>query len=85
MFDSGQPKFNDRMFREYDFFYFYRYAKDNVLKNIPEERGNSVTISVIVDASHIGTKLYQHSQTAIIIFIHRTPIRWYSKNQQFLK
>ena len=44
MFDCGQPKLNDRMFKEYEWFDFYIYAKDNVLPNITQEIGNYLTV-----------------------------------------
>ena len=56
MFDFGHPKLDEIMFKEYYWFDFYRYAKYNVPPNIPEERGNYVTVSVFFMQAMEGIK-----------------------------
>ena len=48
---------------------------------MPESRGNSVTLSAFVDASHGNNQKDRRSQTGILIFLNRAPIIWYSKRQ----
>ena len=81
LFDPKQPYVDDRWFKEYDWFDFYRYAKDDIPPNMPEARGNAVSLSMFVDASHGSNKVDRRSQTGILIFMNRDPILWYSKRQ----
>ena len=50
--------------------------------NMPEQpKGNSVNITVFVDADHAGNRATHHSFTGIFIYVNRAPIIWYSKHQ----
>ena len=71
----------NKWFREYDWFDFYRDAKEKIPQDRSEERGLPVTISVFVDADHAGNKVDRRSQTGVLMFINRVPIHWYSKRQ----
>ena len=81
MFDCSQPEVDERLFKDYDWFDYYRYAKEKVPTNMPEPRGLSVSLSMFVDASHAGNKKHRRSQTGILIFMNKAPIHWYSKRQ----
>lgn len=81
LFNSSQPKVDERWFTDYDWFDFYRDSKEKIPSNMPEPRGLPVTISVFVDADHATNKSNRRSQTGILIFMNKSPIHWYSKQQ----
>ena len=81
MFDSSKPRTNERWFQQYDWFDFYRDAKEAIPPNMPEQRGLEVLISCFVDANHAGNVKDRRSQTGILIFVNKAPIHWYSKRQ----
>ena len=56
MFDCGNHKLDYRMFKEYDWFDFYRNAKDNIMPNITERRGKYVTVSIFLMQDMVGIK-----------------------------
>ena len=49
--------------------------------NMPEPKGNSVNITIFVDADHAGDRATCCSFTGILIYANRAPIIWYSKKQ----
>lgn len=59
----------------------YREAIDEIPKNAPIPRGESVQVNVYVDADHAGNKVTRRSQTGILIFLNMAPISWFSKKQ----
>ena len=56
MFDCGMPTVDEQLFKLYDFIDFYCHATDPAPGNIPEARGLSVSISIFVDARHVGNE-----------------------------
>ena len=48
---------------------------------MPEARGRGVIVTCFVDANHGGNLKDQKSQTGVLIFINKAPLRWYSKSQ----
>ena len=81
LFDASQPRVNEKWFQKYDWFDFYRDAKEAIPPNMPEARGNPIIISCFVDANHAGNVKDRRSQTGILIFMNKAPIHWYSKRQ----
>ena len=81
MFDSSHPTVSEKWFQKYDWFDFYRNAREAIPPNMPEQRGNSVIVTCFVDANHAGDQSDRKSQTGVLIFINRSPIHWYSKTQ----
>ena len=81
IFDCGMPTVDERLFKLYDWIDFYCHETDPVPGNIPESRELSVSISMLVDASHRGNVKDHQSQTGVLIFINKTPIHWYSKKK----
>ena len=57
----------------------YRYAMEQLPKDIPEPRGKSVSITAFVDASHASDKKTIRSHTGYMVFVNRSPIVFYSK------
>ena len=56
MFDCSYPRTSYKIFKEYDWFDLYRYAKEAINNNMPESRGHEVSISMFVDADLAGYK-----------------------------
>ena len=81
LFDSSYPKVKESWFQEYDWFDFYRNAKEAIPPNAPEARGHDVITTRFVDANHTGNQKDKRIQTGILIFINKAPIWWYSKRQ----
>ena len=61
--------------------HIYPDAVDEQPYNMPKPRGNSITISMFVDADHAGNRITRRSHTGIVIFCNLSPIIWYSKRQ----
>ena len=80
LFDCGYPTVDERWFKNYDWFDFYRDAKEAIPPNMPEARGHGVIVTCFVDANHGGNLKDQKSQTGVLIFINKAPIHWYSKS-----
>ena len=80
-FDCGYPKVSESWFKEYDWFDFYREAKEPIPTNKPEERGKHVVITCFVDANHAGDRTDRRSHTGILLFVNKAPTHWYSKKQ----
>ena len=78
---QSTQKINENWFKEYDWFDFYRDKEEAIPPNMPETRGRSVIITVIVNANHVSIQVDRRSQTGVLIFINRGPIQWFSKRQ----
>ena len=48
---------------------------------MPEARVHGFIDTFFVDANHVGNLKDWKSQTGVLIFINKSPIRWYSKSQ----
>ena len=48
---------------------------------MPEPKGNSVNITVFVNADHASNRATRCSFTGILTYVNRAPIIWYSKKQ----
>ena len=65
-----------------DFAEIYRDAEEPMPHRMPLPRGNGITMTAFVDASHAANKMTRRSHTGYVIFLNRAPIVWYSKRQQ---
>ena len=81
MFNCSYPRISSKIFKECDWFDFYRDAKEDIPPNITESRGHIVYFFMFVDADLAGDKSSRRSQIRILIFINKAPIHWYSKRQ----
>ena len=81
MFDCSYPIISHEFFNEYDWFCFYRGAKEAIPPNMHESRGHEVSISVFVDADLSGDKYTRRSQTGVLICINKASVYWYRKRQ----
>ena len=50
-------------------------------EDMPEARGNPVTISMFCNTAFTGDIVTRRLQTGILIFINNAPITWFSKRQ----
>ena len=80
LFDSGYPTTNEKLFKKYDWFNFYRDAEEAILPNMPEEIGHCIVVTCFVDDNHGGNLKYWKIQTGVLIFINKASIHWYSKS-----
>ena len=80
-FDPQHPKVDEQAFKEYDWYNFYRDAKERLPSDMPLLRGRLVSTHCFVDSDHTGDKVTRRSQTGILMFLNRTPTIWYSKRQ----
>ena len=85
MFDSDYPQISSNRFKSYDWFDFYKDAKEGIPSNMPEPRGLHMSTSAFVDADLAGDKQIRRSQTGILIFCNKAPIHWYSKRQPLVE
>ena len=82
MFEEIKPTFKESAFNQCDWSELYPEAQEAIPLNMPEQpKGNSVNITVFVDADHAGNRATCHSLTGILIYVNRAPIIWYSKKQ----
>ena len=74
LFDSGYSTTNEKLFKKYDWFDFYRDTEEAIPPNIPEARGHGVVVTCFLYANHGGNLKDRKSQTGVIIFINKAPI-----------
>ena len=80
-FDPQYLMVDERAFKEYDWYNFYRDAKERFPSDMPPPRERLVSMHCFVDSDHAGDKVTHRSQTGILIFLKCAPIIWYSKRQ----
>jgi hypothetical protein len=80
-FDPLHPKISEARFTKFEWEDFYRDAEESIPLDMPEARGNAMSIHCFVDANHAADKVTRRSQSGILIFCNRAPVMWYSKRQ----
>ena len=81
LFDLQYPELDERSFITYDWYDFYRDAKEPVLGDMPAPRGQTVSTHCFVDSDHAANNVTRRSQTGILLFVNRAPVTWFSKRQ----
>ena len=81
MFYCSYPRISSNLFKEYDWFDFYRDAKESIPPNMLESRGYEVSVSMFVYSDLEGDNSTRRSHTGVLIFINKSPIQWYNKMQ----
>ena len=84
-FDPQHPDIDKCAFSSYEWYDFYRDAKEQVPNNMPPPHGRAVSSHCFVDADHTSNTVTRRSQTGILIFMNRAPIVWYSKWQNTME
>jgi hypothetical protein len=64
---------------------FYPYAKEDIPDHAPSPRGNSVQMTVFVDADHAGDLITQRSRTGMLLYLNCSPVIWCSKKQNSME
>ena len=80
-FDAAHPSIDERRFKKYDWYNFYRGAKEAIPLEFPEPLGKLISTHCFVDADLSGNFISRRSQTGVLIFCNRAPIIWHSKRQ----
>ena len=80
-FDAAHPSIDERRFKKYDWYDFYRGAREAIPLDCPEPLGNSMSTHCFVDADLAGNLISKISQTGFLIFCNRATIIWQSKHQ----
>ena len=84
-FDPRPPDVDKRAFSSYEWYAFYRDAKEQVPNDMLPPRGRAVSSHCFVDVDHVSNTVTQKSQTGILIFLNRALIVWYSKRQNIME
>ena len=79
MFDNAEPKVNERQFKEVNWNSIYGDVTEDIPSNMPEPRGNVVTVLMFTNAAFAGDLVTRRSQSGVLIFLNRASITWYSK------
>jgi hypothetical protein len=83
---TDEPNFSDIEVAEYDWSKsLYQNASKAVLKDAPEPLGKPVTMTHYQDANLYHDIIRGRSITAILHFLNKFPINWYSKKQATVK
>ena len=84
-FDPQHPELDERSFTTYDWYDFYRDAKEPVPGDMPAPRGQTVSTHCFVDSDHAANTVMRCSQTGLLLFVNRAPVTWFSKRQNTVK
>ena len=84
-FDPWHPDIDEHAFSSYEWYDFYRDAEEEVPNDMLPPRRCAVSRHCFVDADHASNTVTRRSQTAILIFLNKAPIVWYSKQQNALE
>ena len=77
-FDAEHPSIDERRFKNYNWYDFYRGVKEVISLDCPEPLGNSISTHCFVDSDLAGNLISRRSQTGVLIFCNRAPIIWHS-------
>ena len=80
-FDPQHPDIDEYAFSNYEWYDFYRDAREQVSNDMSLPRGHAVSTHCFVDADHASNTVTRRSQTGILILLNKIPILWYSKRQ----
>ena len=79
-YDSKSPDVDESDFLQgSDWKDFYGDVEEELPPIMSEMRGSPVIISAFIDTYHSGNVVTRRSHTGIIIFVHNSPIVWFSK------
>ena len=80
-FDLQHSELDERSFTTYDWYDFYRDAKEPVPGDMPAPRGQTFSTHCFVDSDHAAHTLNRRSQAGLLLFGNRAPVTWSSKRQ----
>jgi hypothetical protein len=80
--DLQHPVYNENQFSPVsDWQNFFRDAKEQIPDDSLPSRRKMASMHCFVDADHASNRVTRRSHIAILIFLNRAPIAWYSKRQ----
>ena len=82
VFDPSEPNIKMRDFpgQEWDST-IYSEQNEAMPTNMPEPRGQGMTVLAYVDSDHAGNTVTCRSRTGFIVYLNQVPIFWTSKKQ----
>ena len=67
-FDAAHPSIDERIFKKYDWYNFYRGAKEAIPLDCLKPLGNSISTHCFVNADVDGHLMSRKIQTVVLIF-----------------
>ena len=83
--DTREPDLSNLKIESHNWKEFYPNAREEFPPNMPKPSGKHVNILTYVDASFANDLTTRRSVTGILIFLNKTPIKWYSKRQNTIE
>jgi hypothetical protein len=82
-FDTTLPNYEGLEFKNYDWSQQYPDAEEEIHPDAPEplKTKQPALITCYCDADHAHCLETRRSVTEVIIFVNKTPVKWYSKRQ----
>ena len=84
-FDAAHPNIDERRFKKYDWYDFYRGAKEVIPTDCLKALGKSMSTHCFVYAYLAGNLISRRSQIGVLIFCNRDPVIWHSKRQNLVE
>jgi hypothetical protein len=84
-FDWTHPDINELQFVKCDWHDFYWGLQELIPGDMPYPKGNVVSTHCFIHADHAGNRVTTRLQTGILFFVNRSPIVWYSNNQNMVE
>jgi len=81
IYDTEEPNFTMHKIEEYDWFPLYGNVKEEMPYGMPTPKGKAIVTSGFFDSSHASCLVTRRSTTSVLMFLNKTPIRWYCKRQ----
>ena len=73
-FEAAHTSIDERRFKKYDWYDFYRGAKEAIPLDCPEPLGNLMSTHCFVDDDLSDNFISRRIQTGVLIFCNMTPI-----------
>ena len=81
IFDVVIPDVSSYEIERHNWSEIYPNASEELPYNMPEPKGKPVRMITYFDANHVYDIVNRRSTTGVLLFLNRTPIKWYSKRQ----
>jgi len=81
LFDPSEMDLSKVEFESHDWRDLYPHAQETIGEDVPRPMTCKVQITAYVDASHATDMQTRRSVTGYMLFVGKTPVKWYSKRQ----
>ena len=81
VYNEEMPDFSQFQQERYEWESIYGNVEEEMPYDMPTPKGSPVILSGFFDASHASCLQTRRSTTGILMFVNKTPIKWYSKRQ----